>query len=404
MNVRRMMGVAALGAAATSLVFVPGAGAQADEPAYAGSSSGEALNLSAFGQALTLGTTLAELAPGTGKAEGTGLATPAFEAGATSASESEPGSPDETCEGEIDQIPGISIALACSSSQVTIGDTSTAAATGRVGTVVLNPVAPILETPLSEVVEGVEGGVDELLTGLEPLLGPIDEGSGLGLEDTLDELFERLFNGADLVTLTLGDTASTTTADASSVTTSCVAEGARIDVLSILDAPPLISVIVGSAGSEVVVDRATGTGTPKVDPALVTVEAPTLLEEPVTVPVGQTVEIPLPEPLGTSRIIVADGATGTNDDDGSTFATANAVSVQLLTSEALKGGIALELAGCTSVAGATVAAPVQPAAPAEAQPVLPTTGSDDTNTLALAGVIGLAGLGLALLRRSGTSV
>lgn len=401
MNVRRMMGVAALGAAATTLVFVPGAGAQTDGPAYAGASSGEALNLSVFGQGLTLGSTLAELGPGTGKAVGTGLATPAFEAGATSATEAEPGSADETCEGPIDQIPGVSIALACSSAQVTMGETSTAAATGRVGSIVLNPVAPILETPLSEVVAPVADGVDQLLTGLEPVLGPIDEGTGLGVQDTLGELFDRLFAGADLATVTVGDTASTTTADATTVTTSCVSEGARVDVLSVLDAPPLISVIVGQAGSEVVVDRATGTGTPTVNPALVTVEAPTLSAEPVSVAPGQTIEIPLPEPFGSSFIRVADGTTGTNED-GSTFATANAVSIDLLNGEALQGGIELELAGCTSVASGAVT-PVTPAAPVEPQEQLPTTGSDDTNTLALAGVVGLAGLGLALLRRSGTT-
>ena len=157
MNVRRMMGVAALGAAATSLVFVPGAGAQAEGPGYTGSSSGEALNLSVFGQGLTVGSTLAELAPGTGTATGSGLATPVFEAGATSASETEPGSADETCEAPLDQIPGLSIALACSSAQVTIGETSTAAATGRVGEIVVNPVAQLLDTPLAEVLGPVQG-------------------------------------------------------------------------------------------------------------------------------------------------------------------------------------------------------------------------------------------------------
>lgn len=400
MNVRRMMGLAALGAAATALVFVPGAGAQTDGPAYAGSSSGEALNLSVFGQGLTLGSTLAELAPGTGKAVGTGLATPVFEAGATSASETQAGSADETCEVPLDQIPGITIGLACGSAQVTMGPTSTAAATGRVGSIVLNPVPTILETPLSEVVAPVEGGVDQLLTGLEPVLGPIDDATDLGLEDTLGDLFDRLFAGAELATVTLGDTASTTTADADTVTSSCVAEGARIDVLSVLDAPPLISIIVGGAGSEVVVDRATGQGTPTVTPALVTIEAPTLGPAPISVPIGQTVEIPLPEPLGSSFIRVADGTTGTNED-GASFATANAVSVDLLNGEALQGGIELELAGCTSVASGAVAAPPAPTAPVAPQQQLPTTGSDDAGTLALAGVVGLAGLGLALLRRSG---
>lgn len=401
MNVRRLMGITALAAAATGLVSMPGAGAQETGPDYGGSSSGEALNLSVFGQGLTVGSTLAELTAGTGTAQGSGLATPVFEAGATSASASDPGSAEETCEGPLNDIPGVGIALACSSSQVTMGETSTAAATGRVGTITLDPVAPILDTPLSEVVAPVEDGVGQLLGALEPVLGPIDDATDLGLQDTLGELFDRLFAGADLVTVTLGDTAATTTADASSVSTSCVAEGARIDVLSLLDGPPLISVVVGQAGSAVEVDRATGTGTPTVTPALVTVESPTLGVTPITVPVGQTVEVPLPEPLGTSFIRVADGTTGTNED-GSTFATANAVSIDLLNGEALMGGIELELAGCASVAGAQVELPAEPETP-PVRAQLPSTGSDDTSTLAIAGLIGLAGLGLALLRRSGSS-
>ncbi len=400
MNVRRTMGITALAAAAAGMVFVPGAGAQEAGPAYAGSSSGEALNLSLFGQGLTAGTTLAEVAPGSGTAQGAGVATPLFEAGVTAASATEPGSAEETCEGPLDQVPGLSIALACSSSLVTMDEASaTAAATGRVGAITLNPVAPILDTPLSEVVGPAEDGVDQLLGGLQPVLGPIDDASGLGLEDTLGELFGRLFDGADLVTVTLGDTASTTTADATTLTTSCVAEGARVDVLSVLDGPPLISVVVGQAGSSVDVDRDTGTGTPSVTPALVTVESPTLGGTPITVPVGQTVEIPLPEPLGPSFIRVADGTTGTNED-GSTFATADAVSLDLLNGEALMGGVELELAGCTSVAGAEVLPETTTTTPA-ATTQLPTTGSDDASTLALAGIAGLAGLGLALLRRSG---
>ena len=162
MDIRRMMGIAALGAAATTLVLVPGAGAQEPE-SYSGSSSGEALGLSVFGQGLTLGTTLAEVSSTPGAtAQGFGVATPLFEAGATSAAvegSGEDGSTEQVCEGPIDQVPGLSILLACSSSVASVTEGSPrSAATGRVGAVTVNPVAPLLETPLSEVVAPVQDG------------------------------------------------------------------------------------------------------------------------------------------------------------------------------------------------------------------------------------------------------
>jgi LPXTG-motif cell wall-anchored protein len=64
----------------------------------------------------------------------------------------------------------------------------------------------------------------------------------------------------------------------------------------------------------------------------------------------------------------------------------------------MMGGVELALAGCTSVAGAVVQ---QQDAP---QPTLPRTGADGPNALALGATVGLAGLGLTLVRRSRTSI
>lgn len=404
MNIRRMMGIAALGAAATSLALVPGAGAQTPET-YAGTSAGEALRLSVFGQELTLGATLTEVDQGPkASASGFGVATPAFEAGATTATvegSGEQGSAEPTCEGPIDQIPGLSILLACSSSLASVGaDGPSAQATGTVGEIVVNPVQPLLETPLSEVVAPVEDGLGQLLDALAPITGPVDEGSGLSLDSTLRELIANLFDGADLVAVAVGDTTSGTTTTAGAVTSECVAQGAQIDVLGseALGLDPVISVIVGTAGTSVVADRTGGQPVAEVNPALVTVRSPLLPEGEVSVPVGQSIEIPLPEPFGTSVISAAAGTTGV-DENGLTFATASAVTVDLLNGEALQGGIELELAGCTSAAAAAAAVPAAP----PAEPTLPATGGEGPSTVALASVVALAGLGLGLLRRTRTA-
>jgi LPXTG-motif cell wall-anchored protein len=407
MDIRRMLGIAALGAAATSLVFVPGAGAQTPE-SYSGSSTGEALRLSVFGQGLTLGSTLSEVdsAP-KAVAQGVGVATPVFEAGATTATveggDGEDGDTEQTCEGPIDQIPGLSILLACSSSVASVADgTPSSDATGTVGRIVANPVATLLETPLSEVVAPVQDGLGQLLDALQPVTGPVGEGAGIDLDSSLRELLDALFTGADLVSVTVGDTASGSNVSAEAVSTECTADGARIDVLDAapvagVDAPPVISIIVGEARTSVVADRAGGDPAAEADPSLVTVRSALLPGGEVAVPIGQAIEIPLPEPFGTSTISAAAGTTGVGDD-GRTFANASAVSLDLLNGEALQGGIELHLAACSSLAGVT---PAQlPTTTVAAAPQLPSTGSDGPNALALACAVALAGLGLTLLRRT----
>jgi len=117
----------------------------------------------------------------------------------------------------------------------------------------------------------------------------------------------------------------------------------------------------------------------------------------------RTIDIPLPEPLGTSTISITDGVRGT-DEQGHSFASADSVSLDLLNGEALMGGIELNVAQCSSRAGAIAQAVQTPAAPPSqtptaAAPMLPTTGSDDDRTLAIAATLAVAGAGLALVRR-----
>ena len=151
--------------------------------------------------------------------------------------------------------------------------------------------------------------------------------------------------------------------------------------------------IVGDAGTSVKVDAATGEATPEVNPSLVTVVVPSLgINQAVAV--GAPIEIPLPEPIGTSVITVAGGTTGT-DEAGNTFARASAVRLDLLNGEALQGGIELSLADCLSVAGAsvTVTPTTDTTVPLVTPPGLPRTGGGSPNGLALASAVGFAALG-----------
>lgn len=406
-QLRKALGVAALGAAAASMNGLPAAGAQEPAPAaYEASSEAQAMELSLFGQGLVIGQGFSRVAPDGATADGLAVASPVFDGGASSAAvqgTGADGTSEPSCVQDFSQVPGLSLALACSSSQVEVAATTArAASASTAGRIVLNPIAPILQTPLSAVVEPAQGGVQALVGALEPILGPVDDASGLGLQNTLGDLLDALLDGGDLVTIALGDSGTTSTLEGSLLSTSCAAQGTRIDVLDLPavggeDPPPVISVILGDVSTRVDVDTGTGVATPVSNPAGVTVVVPPLgLEQPLAL--GQTLDIPLPEPLGTSTIAITDG-TRTTDEQGRGVATADSVSIDLLNGEALMGGIELNIARCVSTAGATAAA--MPEVPEAAAPRLPTTGSDDGRALALGATLGIVGVAMALLRRGG---
>lgn len=411
----KTVGLTALAAAVASLAVLPPAGAQDASPdappAYDASSSAQALELSLFGQGLVVGQGSSSISPAASGADGLAIGTPVFDGGVSSAlvqGAGTDGSPEPVCIQAFDQVPGLSIEFACSSSQVDAAATAVnAASASTAGRLVLNPLDPLLQTPLSTVVDPLQGGLDALVGGLELVLGPISQASGLGLEDTVADLLDALLDGGDLLSIALGDSSTSSSLAGNLLSTSCSAEGTRIDVLDLPavggeDPPPVISVILGDVSTRVDVDTTTGIGNPVANPAGVTVLVPPLgLEQPLAL--GQTFDIPLPEPLGTSTISVTDGVRGV-DEQGRSFATADSVVIDLFDGEALMGGIELKVARCASVAGAVVEAVQQPAAPATPAaaapaPVLPRTGADDDRSLTVAATLAIAAAGLSLVRR-----
>ncbi|WP_436794520.1 LPXTG cell wall anchor domain-containing protein [Actinospongicola halichondriae] len=395
----------ALAASAALVLLAPTASAQA--VSYSAESDAQALNLQLAENGLTVGSVHSEVtdAP-SAAAAGTGLASVLADVGATTAEAttdgSTDGSPDEVCESDaLPDIPGVGINLACSASLAAITDGNPASASSaRVGTIELDPVSGLLIDPLGlgEVVEQIQGGAGSLLEALTPLTGAVPD--PLDVDGLLDDVVGAL-DLAPLATIDIGATQVDTVRSGDAVTTTCAANGATINVLDIaaigeIDAPPVISVIVGEAATSVAASTTGGDPVGTASPALVRVVVPAL-DLDIPVEIGQTIEIPLPDPLGTSTIVAADGATGTTED-GRTFATASAVSLDLL--PGLSGGVQLDLADCASVAGATVAPIEVPETTVTTAPSLPRTGGTGTNGFALAGAAGLALAGFALLRRS----
>lgn len=423
MNIRRVTGIAALVAATAMALAAPTVGAQT--ATYGAQSDGRALALNVFGQGLTASQTHSEVSSTpSAVATGTGILNPLSPVGASAAADPAAGLPEgatategEQCGGALPaelSALGIAADLACSTSSADASVPSASSA-ARIGTIELNPIGAINATPLAEVVEGVEGGVDQLLGGLAPVFQGIDEGTGLTTEQFLADLFELLLNGAPLATVTVGDTATETAATATAVTTACAAEGARIDILDAapitvgenigVDAPPLVSVVVGESDTSVTADLASGAATAEANPAIATIRTQLggPLQEIVVGP-GDAQVIELPAPLG-NIVISAAGTIETDNEDGSKTVQASAVRVHLFEgSEELMGGIEVALADCTSVAGGNVSLPREdPTTTLPLQPLLPRTGGDSTNGFALAGAAGLALAGFALLRRSQTA-
>ena len=134
----------------------------------------------------------------------------------------------------------------------------------------------------------------------------------------------------------------------------------------------MLTIEIGTSSAEVVADAASGGTTPTVEGAVVRVtiagDIAALLPEGVPNPIelapGQTIDIPLPDPLA-SRITAPHTATSTTAD-GAQRAEASAVGVDLFTGLP-DGGVALAVGAVASEAAA--------AAPAQA-PEAPTAAPD----------------------------
>lgn len=412
-----LLGFTALVTAGTA---VHPAGAQGPRAVHQASSDGTVFALSVLGQGVTAGRAHSEASTEpSAAASGVGFDNPVAPVATSQASaraEGEAqGSTEPTCALPVPpDLPLLGLDVVCSSAVAAIsGGRPTSTSTAEILGVDVNLLGTLADTPLSTVTETLGTGLDQLLEALSPVLGPIDENSGLGLQDTLGDLFGAVLGDTDLVNIEVGDTATTTGATDSQLVSSCRTEGATVTVLDPVpigdvDPAPALQIVLGPVQTSVAIDLATGEMTPSAFPAAVRVTAPAL---GIDLPVGpgQSVEIPLPEPLGLSTVALA-GPSTTTEADGTVVATAPAVALHLLTGSALAGGITLDLATCTS-RGLAAAIPVpQPSddlarsAPSQAPgttpgPALADTGGAGSGPLLLAAAATVIAVGLRRILR-----
>ena len=360
--------------------------------AFIASASARGLDLNLFGNRLTIGSSNALIdsspkaqAQGAGVAIIAGTVADALAQGSTITD-----TPPQACVVNLPLLGLLTAALACGEANATIADgTPKAAATGKIASVdvggsLLNPILQAVGNVLNQTLSAVVDPLTQLLGGLlNPLLGTLN----LNLQSTVQDLLDGLGRVTGLLSVRVGPAASQAITTTDKVNGTAIAQGAVIEVLPGLSAlgAPLLTITVGDARATVDVTRPSAStddpsaavATPAFQAAVVKVDLgvpllgnvtsiPVSLGAPITLLAGTILE---------STIAVGGGSTG-DGPNGSKFAIADGVSIQLL--KGLNGGIGIALAHAEAAGGGRSAKlSVRQIAPPVTQPeVLARTGAD----------------------------
>jgi hypothetical protein len=423
---RRTIGIAATAAAVTVASIIP-ASAQTSPgglESYAAGAKATALDLTVFGQAITVSDTAAGI-DSTAKAvaDGKAMLTPAFASpGAPAASDGTTTNSD--CQ-EIDLPSPINLAaldIVCvnTTAVLTNGNPISSAVSDEV---VIEVTAPdlIADTPLTDVVAGIQDGLGQLFDALVPVTEPLEEATQVELDGIVDGLLAEVQEGDVLVRITVAPTSSTSQFG-SGVAANATSNGVVVELLPNLPGGALAVATVGSSSAGVVRDVTTGAPTLSGEAAVLNVTYPngllgglgvltSALSEAVNVTVDQLAcgdANPLSDvicfTLGATNDLDAAEAKALGFDYGpSTVGRETSVLGLTLLAAAPEGGILLDIGHTAAASGSALPAPVAPGplpgAPAENP--LPRTGGQVGMGLILA-LLAVGGAGTALLRRSRT--
>ena len=387
--------------------------AQADEHTFIGSSEGTALKLTITPpggepQGLTFGASGALVqSESSEECKGTACATSAaaVEPFGQTASVSVTQRPDSaSAEGFVvpEQLaPILSGALGTATAQAAPAPAPVADGTATSGAVEINLVNSVLE-PLAE---DLDGAVDQIVDGLQPLLDPLQENDPSGLTEQVETLIRDLVPAlADQPLTTVRIGASTAHADDSvkgsdGVTSArATAEGAVIELAPVptVAVNGLFRVVVGEATAVAQTDQTTGTTSSKGSIVRLFVADLTTVEPDDY----QEVDIATDQPetcVGESPLLLCIIAGGTADEVDGADATAVAAAVRIRAfADADAPDSGNPLPGVTLAVAEAVAAvsAAGPAAPSPDEPTLPSTGGG----MALVGFIVL-GAGAATAGR-----
>lgn len=300
--------------------------------------------------------------------------------------------------------PILAGALGVATAEAAPAPAPTAQGTATSGEIEINLARSLLE-PLSE---DLDGAVDEIVDGLEPLLDPVQENDPSGLTEQVETLIRDLVPAlADQPLTTVRIGASTAAADDSpegseGITTArATAEGAVIELAPVptVAADGLFRVVVGEATALAQTDQTTGTSSSKGSIVRLFVADLTTVEPDDY----QEVDIATDQPetcVGESPLLLCIIAGGTADEVGGADAVAVAAAVRIQAfadadtpdSDNPLPGITLAVAEAVASVGAE-----GPAAPNPEEPTLPSTGGG----MALVGfiVLGAGAVTAERLRR-----
>lgn len=312
MNIRRI-GAAATGALLALSITIPGASAQATTTTerYAGSASGQALDISILGRHVTGGISSAAAdvdqikGAVTGQSAGVGLLlAPETAIGAALGDTVRQGCTQRPIADLVSQLTqgnvSAQVDLACGEA----GTDRNAGANdfafhgdGTVGTISVNagkllgPIVdsvkqkitdPVLNSPLSAVIQpadqGVQSALGALNTGLATVFGPAGASAVLPVvspTQTLNDVLTSLKNG-DLVKVTLGHSRSENVGTATTYTARASSQGGVVEVLPNFGGTgkALLRITVGASAAQVVYARSNAQPTASADQTLVKVESP----------------------------------------------------------------------------------------------------------------------------------
>jgi hypothetical protein len=427
---RRTIGISAAAAAISIAAIIP-ASAQTSPgglESYAAGAKATALDLTVFGQELTVSDTAAGIdSSAKAVADGKALLTPLYSsAGAPVASNGTTTGSD--CQ-EIDLPSPVNLAaidLVCvNTSAVLTGGNPIGSSTSNQVVIEVKAGDLIATTPLADVVGQIQDGLGSLFDALVPITQPIEDATQIELQGIVDGLLSEVQTGDVLVRITVAPTVSTSQFGATGVAANAVSNGVIVELLPNLPGGALAVATVGASTAGVVRDATTGAPTLSGAAAVLNVTYPNgllgglgVLTDALGAAVNVTIDQlacnaanPLADVIcftvGANNDLDAAEAKALGLDFGpSTVGRETSVLGLTLLAAAPEGGIVLNVGHTAAAAGSAVPAP-QAAAPGPlprgADPLVPSarTGGEAATGLTLA-LLAVGAAGVALVRRSRT--
>ena len=392
---------------------------------YAAGAKATALDLTVFGQQLTISQTTAGLdsAP-KAVANGNALITPLFEsAGApvTSTGELRTGS---DCQ-ELALPSPINLAaldLVCIATRAIVeAGNPISSATSEEVVIEIEAADLIADTPLADVVGEVQAGLGQLFDALVPVTEPLEEQTQIQLDEIVDGLLSEVQEGDVLVRITVAPTTSA----GQRLQASAISNGVIVELLPNLPGGALAVATVGASSASVVRDITQPDAPVTLDgsAAVLNVTYPNqllgglavltdALGEAVNVQIAQLAcgpDNPLTDVIcftlgGTNELDQAEAAALGLDFGPSTKGMEASVLSMNLLGAAPEGGIVLHVGHTAAAAGAAYVAPTPPGLPRVDNPLEEARTGGGTTALPLTlGLLAVGTAGAVLVRRSRTT-